>query len=64
MVAVANPDELEANARQLRTEANALDKAVDPLARSAQGRDMARASGAAIPVGCWGDAEVRDVGGE
>ena len=36
MVAVANPDELEAKARQLRTEANALDKTVDPLARSAR----------------------------
>src|SRR4051812_20465927 len=37
MVAVANPDELDAKARQLRTEAKALDKAVDPLARSARG---------------------------
>ena len=37
MAAVANPDELDAKARQLRTEASALDKAVDPLTRSARG---------------------------
>jgi len=36
VAAVANPDELEAKARQLRTEANALEKALDPLVRSAR----------------------------
>jgi uncharacterized protein YukE len=37
VAAVANPDELEAKARQLRNEANALEKALDPVARSARG---------------------------
>jgi uncharacterized protein YukE len=37
VAAVANPDELEAKARQLRAEANALEKALDPLTRSARG---------------------------
>ena len=37
MAAVANPDELEAKARQLRNEAAALEKALDPLGRAAHG---------------------------
>jgi uncharacterized protein YukE len=37
VAAVANPDELEAKARQLRSEANALEKALDPLTRSTRG---------------------------
>ena len=34
---VANPDELQAKARQLRAEADALERALDPLARAARG---------------------------
>lgn len=34
---MANPDELEAKARQLRNEATALDKALDALVRASRG---------------------------
>jgi uncharacterized protein YukE len=34
---LANPDELQAKARQLRAEADALDRALDPFDRAARG---------------------------
>jgi uncharacterized protein YukE len=37
VAALANPDELEAKARQLRSEATALEKALDALVRAARG---------------------------